>query len=139
MQGDDIYLQFCKTFYSTCESVRYMNMSGSRKCRLYKKYKCLQNSAVDGLEGVCTKSLDVSIWKSQKHYFRRVTREYVRDMTTDPSFRQRDIHKNEYLYSRFCCVVHFGALKLILIPFKDFEVVTFFGCVRTSRVTLKTS
>jgi len=98
MQGDDMYLQFQKKFYSMYESVRYMNMSGNRKCRPYKKYKCLQNSAVDGLEGVCTKSLVVCIWKSQKLYFKGVTRKYATDMTTDPSFRQTDRHKHKHIF-----------------------------------------
>lgn len=61
MQGYDTYSQLRKMFYSMCESVRCMNMSGSRKCRPHKKYECLQKAVVDGLEGVCKKSLDVCI------------------------------------------------------------------------------
>jgi hypothetical protein len=118
-----------------------MNMSGSGKCRQYRKYKCLENPAVDGLEGVCKKSLDVCIWKSQKQYFRGVTKEYVTDMTTDPTFRQTDIHTNEYLRvdNRFYCIVNFGALKLILIPFNVFEGATFSGVGRSSSVGIATA
>ena len=57
-----------------------------------------------------------------------VTREYVTDMTTDPSFRQTD----EYLYKIFYCVVHIGAMKLNLIPFNVFEGVTIFGLGRVA-------
>jgi hypothetical protein len=41
----------------------------------------------------------------------------------------RETHRytKEYLYSIFYCIVHFGALKLVLIPFNVFEGATFFG------------